>query len=124
MTLWWVGRETIRYTEVLEMITYMEISFKFNGHRIQLRQAQWSWIQFQAPMMVTTCCMEAAETISFTAEEVLPISYKAGGTAMTPCSAPERSEMCLLATVAMTISNQVELALLQWKEAQATMYLT
>ena len=83
MTFWWVGKETIRYTEVLEMITYMEISFKLIGHRVQHPMA-FLRPQFEATMMVTTCCMEEAETISFTAEEVLPITYKAGGTAMTP----------------------------------------
>ena len=84
LTFWWVGKETIRYTEALEMITYMEISFKFIGHRIQVRQLPARG-QFQATMMVTTCCMEAAETISFTAEEVMSISYEAGkGMEMTP----------------------------------------
>ena len=90
------------------LIIYMEISFKFNGHlphpvryriqhpvRYQIQHSmQCPWIQFQAPMMVTTFCLEAPETISFMAEEVMPISYEARG-AMTPCSATRiQSEMC------------------------------
>ena len=91
MTFWWVGKETIRYAEILAMITYMEISFEFIGHRIQVRHLPARG-QFQATMMVTTCCMEAPETISCTAEEVMSISYEAGQE-MTPCTAPDRSEM-------------------------------